>query len=440
MNQSYDAIIIGAGIIGAATSLALGRKGWRVLNIDKLPACGYGSTSGSCAIIRPYYSTIDGSAMAYESHFYWKNWADYLGDASASETMLDESGLIKYVNCGSMVMKTELNENLKPCLDMMDELDCPYDEFSPEQLREKLPVWNTESYYPVKLPDDPAFGIANDTPLGGAILFRAGGYITDPQLATHNIMRAAERVGGTFIYNRSVVGIRQGNGRVCGVTLDNGDTIATPVVLNAAGPHSSKINQLADVEKNMKVKTRALRQEVAHVPLPEGYNPDTACVTSDSDIGVYTRPEHGNNLLIGSEDPPVDQHEWVDPDDYNREFTEQWRTQVLRVCQRVPALEVPNKIQGVVDLYDVSDDWIPIYDKSDLAGFYMAIGTSGNQFKNAPIAGEMMANIIEACEQGNDQDSNPIDLYLKYIDRTVSSGFYSRLREVNQDSSFSVLG
>jgi sarcosine oxidase subunit beta len=70
----------------------------------------------------------------------------------------------------------------------------------------------------------------------------------------------------------------------------------------------------------------------------------------------------------------------------------------------------------------------------------MAIGTSGNQFKNAPIAGEMMANIIEACEQGNDQDSNPVDLHLKYIGRTVTSGFYSRLREINQDSSFSVLG
>ncbi|MFT5741906.1 MAG: hypothetical protein ACI822_003248, partial [Gammaproteobacteria bacterium] len=35
---------------------------------------------------------------------------------------------------------------------------------------------------------------------------------------------------------------------------------------------------------------------------------------------------------------------------------------------------------------------------------------------------------------------NPIDLHLKYIDRKVTSGFYSRLREINQDSSFSVLG
>ncbi|GAH15470.1 unnamed protein product, partial [marine sediment metagenome] len=29
--------------------------------------------------------------------------------------------------------------------------------------------------------------------------------------------------------------------------------------------------------------------------------------------------------------------------------------------------------------------------------------------------------------------------HLKYINRTVNTGFYSRLREVNKDSSFSVL-
>ncbi|MFV2031068.1 MAG: NAD(P)/FAD-dependent oxidoreductase [Gammaproteobacteria bacterium] len=435
MSQSYDAIIIGAGIIGCATSYALGRKGWRVLNIDRLPACGYGSTSGSCAIIRPYYSTLDGSAMAYESHFYWKNWSEYLGGAET-----DEKGLINYINCGALVMKTSLNDYLKPSLALMDELGCPYEEFSPEQIVEKLPVWNTESFAPVKRPDDPEFGVANETPLTGAVMFLAGGYITDPQLATHNIMRAAERAGSSFRYNARVSEIIKSGDHVAGVRLEDGETIDASVVLNAAGPHSSKVNRLADVEKYMKVKTRALRQEVVHVALPPGYNSETACVTSDSDIGAYTRPEHGDSLLIGSEDPPVDKHEWVDPDDYNREFSEQWRVQVLRACQRIPSLEVPRQMRGVVDLYDVTDDWIPIYDRSELGGFYLAIGTSGNQFKNAPIVGEMMADIIESCENGNDQDKQPIDFHLKYIDRTVGTGFYSRLREVNQDSSFSVLG
>ena len=70
----------------------------------------------------------------------------------------------------------------------------------------------------------------------------------------------------------------------------------------------------------------------------------------------------------------------------------------------------------------------------------MAVGTSGNQFKNAPIAGEMMADLIEACEGGRDHDRDPVSFHLRYTDRTISLGFYSRLREINPDSSFSVLG
>ena len=47
-DQDYDAIIIGAGVIGAAIGYELARGGRRTLNIDKLPAAGYGSTSNSC--------------------------------------------------------------------------------------------------------------------------------------------------------------------------------------------------------------------------------------------------------------------------------------------------------------------------------------------------------------------------------------------------------
>ena len=79
MADSFDSIVIGAGVIGSATALALSRKGHKVLCVDRLPTSGYGSTSGSCAIVRPYYSTVDGSAMAYESHFYWQHWESFLG-------------------------------------------------------------------------------------------------------------------------------------------------------------------------------------------------------------------------------------------------------------------------------------------------------------------------------------------------------------------------
>ena len=177
------------------------------------------------------------------------------------------------------------------------------------------------------------------------------------------------------------------------------------------------------------------------MPSPSGFNYEKeGFVISDSDIGCYSRPEIGNNVLIGSEDPECDERLFVDPDIWDESFSEQWRTQVLRQAQRYPDLPIPSNSKGVVALYDVSDDWIPIYDKSSLPGFYMAVGSSGNQYKNAPMAGKIMAELIVKCENGHDHDKDPIKLQLNYIDREIDLGFYSRNRVINEESSMSVLG
>ena len=67
MKTQYNAIIIGSGIIGCSIAFELSKKGWKTLNIDKLKAAGYGSTANTCAVIRTHYSTLDGTAAAYES-------------------------------------------------------------------------------------------------------------------------------------------------------------------------------------------------------------------------------------------------------------------------------------------------------------------------------------------------------------------------------------
>ena len=106
MGEKFDAIIIGAGIIGACTGFELAKRGYKVLNVDKLPEAGHGSTSGSCAVIRLHYSTPDGVAMAREGYYYWLDWPKYL-------KKVDETGLVKYINTGCMVIKTEKNHYLK---------------------------------------------------------------------------------------------------------------------------------------------------------------------------------------------------------------------------------------------------------------------------------------------------------------------------------------
>ena len=193
----------------------------------------------------------------------------------------------------------------------------------------------------------------------------------------------------------------------------------------------------------MRIKTRALRHEVHLVPSPAGFDFEHAGIhISDGDTGIYMRPEAGNTLLVGSGDPACDSKEWVDdPDHFNRAVTEaQWKAQVYRLAKRLPTLGIPNEKKGLVDLYDVADDWIPIYDKSDLAGFYMVVGTSGNQFKNAGPAGHLMAELIQRCEAGHDHDRQPVQIAARYTSLQLDLGVFSRRRAINTNSSFTVSG
>lgn len=435
MRRAADAIIIGAGVIGAAIAYELCTRGYRTLNIDKLPAAGYGPTSNSCSIVRAHYSSREGVAMAYESFFNWQEWERYLG-------VEDEAGYARYMQSGTVLLKSATRHHDK-VLQLYRELGVAFEEWDREELRRRVPIYDTASFWPPKRPTDPEFWDPPEGQLDGAVFTPGSGYVNDSQLATHNLQRAAEAHGGAFRFRAQVVEIRRSNGRVSGVTLADGERLDAPVVVNVAGPHSFLINRMAGVEQDMKVRTRPLRHEVHHVPAPPDFDFETdGFHTSDGDTGIYFRPESGNNILIGSEDPECDPKVWVsDPDDFDRGVTEaQWEAQVYRLARRIPTLPIPNARRGVVDLYDVSDDWIPIYDRSQLPGFYMAIGTSGNQFKNAPVVGHLMAELIDRVEHGHDHDSDPVKLRTRFTGAELDAGFYSRLREVNPDSSFSVNG
>ena len=136
---------------------------------------------------------------------------------------------------------------------------------------------------------------------------------------------------------------------------------------------------------------------------------------------------------------------WIpeaDPDALETSLTDNWTSLVYRAALRMPKLTIPNTAAGIVAMYDVTEDWMPIYDKSALGGYYMAIGTSGNQFKNAGVAGKLMAELIVETEQhGRDVDAQPLQLQLDHTGHVLDASLFSRLR-VQDDSltSNSVLG
>ena len=93
-----------------------------------------------------------------------------------------------------------------------------------------------------------------------------------------------------------------------------------------------------------------------------------------------------------------------------------------------PSFGVPHRPVGLAALYDVSDDWVPIYDRSSLDGFFMACGTSGNQFKNAPMAGQFMRALVDAAAAGVDHDRDPVQFTGPVTGRTIDLGAFSRRR------------
>ncbi|WP_307796018.1 FAD-dependent oxidoreductase [Amycolatopsis sp. 195334CR] len=424
-----DVVVIGAGVIGSSIALELARAGHRVIVLERAPGAGQGSTSASSAIIRFNFSTTAGVATAWEAQFGWLDWAGHLGHEVGDLATFRKSGLV--------VLDVEAAPR-SSWLPLFDEFGVPYEEWDSATLAERVPGIDVGRYWPPKRLDDERFWEDAEHSLGGVYTPDAG-YVSDPSLAAVNLASAASACGAEFRFRSTVTAVEQAGGRVTSVRLSDGTRIPCAVVVNAAGPWSGAVNRLAGVGADFTVGVRPLRQEVAHVPVPAGYG---GPMVADMDLGTYFRGDVGGDLLVGGTEPECDPLQWTDdPDAVGvHPTTAVFEAQATRAARRLPDLAVPNRPRGVVGVYDVADDWTPIYDRTELAGFYLAIGTSGNQFKNAPVVGQLMAELIDQVENGADHDASPVRFRAPRTGLEIDLGAFSRRRNRNTANSGTVLG
>ncbi|MFI5958945.1 NAD(P)/FAD-dependent oxidoreductase [Cryptosporangium sp. NPDC051539] len=435
MAETADVVVIGAGVIGTAAALELAKRGLRVVVADKSGGAGFGSTSASSAIVRFNYSTWDGVATAWESEHCWEKWAEHL-EAPA------DTRLASFVRIGMVMLDVPPISNASVTA-LFDRAGVPYEVWDAATLAGRVPGIDTGRYWPPKRLDDEAF-FAEATEQLGALFTPDAGFVNDPQLAAHNLADAARARGVVFRFHRVVTSIDQRAGRVGGVGLSDGTRIAAPVVVNAAGPWSDSINRMAGVGAEFTVRLRPMRQEVHQVSAPAGYNGPSGLgpAIADLDLGIYLRPVPPDFLLVGGTEPDCDPLEWIDDVDAAdpRPTAARFQAQVTRAARRFPGLLVPNKPTGLSGVYDVTDDWTPVYDRTDLDGFYVAIGTSGNQFKNAPLAGRFVAALVDGVEGGHDHDRDPLTYTGEHTGHVIDLGAFSRKRQPNRNSSGTVMG
>jgi glycine/D-amino acid oxidase-like deaminating enzyme len=435
MPVTADAIGIGAGVIGGSIAFELAKLGFGAVLVEKGGAAGHGSTSASSAIIRFNYSTLDGVATSWEAKHCWETWSDHLG-------RMDKHGLASFQQTGMIVLDSPIAPR-EWVIALFEQVGVTYEEWDAASLRARIPGIDARAYWPPKRIDDDAFFLDADHELGGLFMPDAG-FVNDPQLAAQNLVTAAQDLGTTLLLNHTVTEIIQRNERVAGVRFSNGEVIESPVVINAAGPWSGQINRLAGVGAEFTIGVRPLRQEVHYVQAPSGFNARGALGPSiaDSDLGTYIRAAAGDKIMVGGTEPECDALDWIEnPDDSDPNVTAScFERQVVRAARRLSTLGVPITPKGVAGVYDVSDDWQPIYDRTDLAGFYVAMGTSGNQFKNAPLVGRFLASLVESVEAGHDHDEEPLQYMGEHTGNSINLGAFSRKRQFNMNTSGNVWG
>jgi sarcosine oxidase, subunit beta len=435
-----DAVVVGSGVIGSSVALELTRGGRDVLVLDKAGGPGHGSTSASSAVIRFLYSTYEGVATAWESKFCWERWADHLG--------LDRLGPADEPPALSRFHRTGMLHLDVPAVDREESVELlraagvPHEVIPADEVVARFPHLDAGAYWPNKPVTDDAFWEETEARLG-VIHTPDAGFMDDPRLAADNLAFAARLHGARTAYRAEVVAAEHRTG-VWHLTLADGRRVQAPVVVNAAGPWSGAFNRMAGVGAEFTISVRPLRQEVHQVRQPEGYSTGDVLGPGvfDLDLGTYMRPGPAQTWVIGGTEPECDPFDWLDdPDTVDTHVTnERYEAQVTRAARRLPELRVPNRPSGVVGVYDVADDWTPIYDRTDAPGFYVAMGTSGNSFKNAPLAGRFLGAIVDACESGVDHDAHPVTYVGERTGLKIDLTAYSRTRPVNQASTRTVLG
>jgi sarcosine oxidase subunit beta len=357
MARSYDVVVVGAGVTGAATAYFLKKAGVeRVLMLDRRGIAA-GGTGRSAAIIRHHYSnpllvklTMDGVTILKS-----------LPDEVGADPGFTQDGWFFLVPPDLM---DGANENLA--------------------MQQGLGVktgFLAESDYPTMVP------WLNTDGVGGVVHEPEGGYV-DPVMATEALAKGFTDMGGELRTNTSCRELRRDGDRIIGVTLDDGEIDAGAVV-NAAGPWSHLLAQSADLE----LPLRVVREQDTIWQVRHPADMPTQSISNAVDA-IYMRPMGEGRYVIGRGFPK----EYFDTDPYNFKETEDddfVKVVSERSENRFPPFAGAKLVHGYGATYDVSPDWYPIVGARDgLAGYFDASGGSGHGFKIGFGIGRQLAGWI----------------------------------------------
>jgi sarcosine oxidase subunit beta len=355
--QTADAVVIGAGINGAATAYNLLKRGMKDVILLEKQLIASGGTGRSAAVIRQHYSSDELVRMVRRSVDVFTNFADEIG------------GECGFVNTGwAFLVPDYVSDGLSENLERGQRLGVDVRELSAAELNDIEPR--------VDLSDV------------DRIAYEPGSGYADPRATTHAYVQRFVELGGRLTQLTAAQGLIMSDSKVTGVQTAAGD-ISAGAVVNTAGPWANRVAAWAGVELPLEV-TR--EEEIIYDVSSAGGAPKLCF--SDMAKAIYYRPDGATRMLAGRGYPK--EYEAVEPDGYNQEVDIEFIDETTqRVHARWPSFGSIIAINSYTGLYDVTPDWHPVLGRVDgIEGFYLCAGFSGHGFKIAPAIGELMAEEI----------------------------------------------
>lgn len=355
-DTSADVVVVGGGLEGAATAWALAQRGVTDVVVCERDTVGSGGTGKSSGVVRCHYGVSSLAAMANAGLEVFEQAADVLGED------------VGFVQTGYVVgVGPENVDALRASLANQRALGVETQEIDRDEVARLWPA--------ADLDDFAAFGWEP-----------RGGY-GDAYRTAQAFAAAARRSGVRIRQGTPVAEVLADGGRVTGVRLADGSTVAAGTVVVAAGPWSVALLAPLGIDLPVRVHREAI------VLLDPGTDLGAVPVFSDLVSLQYIRAEGGGKLLFGNSDLSVP--EPADPDAYlNRATDDFLEMAVGKVAHRFPGLENASVSGTYAGCYDVTPDFNPVISETPVEGLVVAAGFSGHGFKISPAVGRLVADLV----------------------------------------------
>jgi sarcosine oxidase, subunit beta len=357
-----DVLVIGAGVIGAATAFHLTRLGAGSVTVADRSTVAAGMSSRSSALIRMHYTFSGEVDLAVRSDHLFDAWTDLTGKPA----FVRRTGFVRIVMPGE-------SDLLRANVAMQREHGAQAEVIDAAELARLAP------------------GLRNDD-VECAAWEPHGGY-GDGAVVAGDLLAAARAGGASYLPNTAVRELLTDGDRITGVRTDAGPLHAGLTVL-ASGVWSPALLESAGID--LPVETELHKVAVVR-PGSDGAWAAGGVACIDSVTQTYFRPEAAGQLtLIGSFAGP----RGADPDGVPATAgPDELAELVGAAAGRVPALAEAGIVRGVTGVYDMTPDARPMLGElPGRPGLIVAVGFSGMGFKISPAVGEALAELIVTGE------------------------------------------